>query len=105
VGSLRETTISLLAALLSEFEQDDDLARIVQPVTSPAHHLLGGFYFAVVLPQSSGEKCPVWAVSLLPRGELGYIVLLKTTEEAYGRTHKDLEDFMGGFKLISKIKG
>ncbi len=98
----KELAISLLDEIIRNYERgDNERIRIIIPVTGPAHHLLSGFYFVIVLPQQAKVKRPVWIYSVLPRGKLAYILVAKTTEEIYPKVRDDIRASVGSFTPIS----
>ncbi len=89
--------INLLAEMIKTFQVNGGRARILQQVTSPAHQVLKGDYFAVVAPAESNVDWPVIVCAVLPRGDFFYILYLQTTELSYPAVRHEFERIVQRF--------
>lgn len=86
---------SLMANL---FDRDGSEIRseIIQPVTAPAHPVLKGAYFLILLPESENQSF-VRLVCVLPRKPWIYIVECRTPEKHYPIVRDELEGIVRRF--------
>jgi hypothetical protein len=92
----KELAISLLAEMIARYEADGARVQILQQVTSPAHQLLKGDYFALVAPDNITDK-PIIIYSILPRGDLFYVLSFQTNDTVYPEVRQELEEFVQRF--------
>ncbi len=92
-----ELAITVLAELLDRYEINGRRVAILQPVTSPAHQVLKGDYFAVKLPAVNGQASQILVVALLPRGNTVFVIQSQTTEQAYPQIRDELQDLVRRF--------
>jgi hypothetical protein len=95
----KNMAITLLAELLRAYEHNNRQARLVVPVTQPAHRLMQGAYFMVLFPDAEPV---VQVVSVLSRRHLAYIIECRTTESHYTGHRADFEKIVAGFESIPK---
>lgn len=100
----KDMTIDVLAELLQKYETPQHRAKILTPVSTPAHRVMQGAFFVAVFPKHPDLPYPVWIVSLLPRGNLAYIIIGETTEEYYPMVRDDLQKIVSRFDPVSKLK-
>lgn len=98
-----DTAISIMAQALANYETRRERARILLKTTVPAHHLLQGAYWAVILPASQENKLNVWVLTVLPRRNLTYIILSQTTEPDYAMVNSSLEKIVTRFDVLSML--
>ncbi len=104
-ASAEDLVIDYLAGLLQEYERGER-ATILQSPTTPAHAVLKGAWFAVILPKSADIAMPVWVVAFLPRGDKMFIIQSETTENDYPLLRKELEEIVQRFHpLPSALPG
>ena len=96
-GTAKSSAVNYLAEQISEHERGKVRARILQPVSGPAHAVLKGAYFVMALPPSGGVLMPVQIVALLPRNDLFYIIKIETTEKDYADLRNELEGIVRRF--------
>ena len=98
---MRDLGIEYLAEHLETY---DTFARteVMQQVSEPAHSVLKGSYFALLLPNAA-NRFRVRIVALLPRQGMIYVVQSKTTENAYSHLHQELEHMVRNFKPIPSV--
>jgi len=97
----RELAITMLHELMLKYERNGRRIRIIRPVSQPAHHLLQGSYFVIVLPENARVSRPVFVVSVLPRGNLFYFIIATTSERDYPSVKDDLQKIVGSFRPLS----
>lgn len=95
----KELAIDYLAEIIANFEQNNERVRIVQQVQTPAHVVLKGAYFIVVLPDAAVDM-PVQIVALLPRNEFIYVISSETTEAAYPDYKNEIEEIVQRFYAL-----
>jgi hypothetical protein len=95
----KNMAITLLAELLRACEHNHGQARLIVPVTQPAHRLMQGAYFMVLFPDAEPV---VQVVSVLSRRHLAYIIECRTTESQYPGYRVDFEKIVAGFQSIPK---
>ncbi|NIA29235.1 MAG: hypothetical protein GWP06_04880 [Actinobacteria bacterium] len=100
----KDMTIDVLAELLKKYETPQHRAKILVPVSTPAHRIMQGAFFVAVFPKHPDLSYPVWIVSLLPRGNWAYIIIGETTEKYYPMVRDDLQKIVSRFEPISKLK-
>ncbi|MBN1559232.1 hypothetical protein JW998_03235 [candidate division KSB1 bacterium] len=89
--------LDYLAELIAAHERPQERLRIIQQVKSPAHQLLKGAYFVIVMPADAGICMPVWIAAFLPRGDWLYVIRLETTEASYPRLKDELQEIVQRF--------
>ncbi len=94
--SAKDAAIDYLAALLQEYEKKER-ALILQPTTTPAHAILKGAWFAVILPESAEIEMPVRVVAFLPRRDKMFVVQSETTGKDYPLLREELEEIVRRF--------
>ncbi len=98
----KDLAISLLAEILEKYETNKERANILVPATLPAHHVLVGHYWAVVLPEKRVDK-NIWVLSVMPRRNVTYIVLNKTFESHYDEYKSVFQKINHGFRTLSML--
>ena len=97
----KDLAITLLAEWLEKYETPAQRAKIVIPVSTPAHKILQGAYLVVVLPPGRVSR-PVRVLSVLPRNDLAYILVFESSEANYPALKEELEKIASGFTALSK---
>ncbi|MBN1542482.1 hypothetical protein JW992_10080 [candidate division KSB1 bacterium] len=97
VQEVKELAIGLLDEMIASAEKEGERVEILQPPTSPAHRILQGWYYALVLPQ---ENSPVWVVSVLPRGDLVFLIWCRTTDGNYVHVRDECQALTSRFRPL-----
>jgi len=95
-----DMALNLLAEIIAKDETGGGRVRILQPVTSPAHSVLKGAYFAVVVPENTLLSMPVQILAILPRGDQFYCIKISTTEIAYPQLREEFEELVQRFNPL-----
>ncbi|MBN2411057.1 hypothetical protein JXQ31_05140 [candidate division KSB1 bacterium] len=98
-----DMAINFLSEILDMYETPGKSANILQRTITPAHHILQGAYWVALLPESRENKLNLWVLCVLPRRNLTYIVLSKTTEKDYPLYNKSFEKIVGRFEALSML--
>ncbi len=98
----KDLAISLLAEIFEKYETSKERANLLVPTTLPAHHVLVGYYWAVVLPEKRVEK-NVWVLSVMPRRNVTYIVLNRTNQDRYDNYKSVFQKINHGFRTLSML--
>ena len=93
----KDLAISILDGMIDGAEDSNGRVSLLQPLSGPAHRILQGWYFALILPEPGS---PVWVVTVLPRGELIFILWCRTDEENYVRVREDCQALTSRFKPL-----
>jgi len=97
---VRELTITLLAEVLKNVEISGSAltrARVLVPVSEPAHHLMRGAYFAVVTPPPPSVR----VITVLPRRDWLYIIEGRCPEPFYSEYRPALSGAVRRFTPLS----
>ena len=98
-----DLAINFLSEILGMYETPSKRANIIQRTITPAHHILQGAYWAVLLPESPENRLNLWVLSVLPRRNLNFIVLSKTSEKEYPVFVKSFERIVSHFEALSML--
>ncbi len=101
--SSEDLAINFLSEILGMYETPGKNANILQRTITPAHHILQGAYWVTLLPESRENKLNLWVLCVLPRRNLTYILLCKTTEQDYPLFNKSFEKIVGHFEALSML--
>jgi len=99
-----DLAISFLSEILGMYETPTQRANIIQRTVMPAHHILQGAFWATLLPASQENKLNLWVLSVLPRRNLTFIVLSKTSEKDYPVFVKSFERIVSRFEALSMME-
>lgn len=92
----RGVTIQLLDEWIKKHEQNDRV-EILQPVESPAHHLLKGWYVVFTYRRSA------YILSVLPRYEFTYVLLIESSVSAYPKLRSELKKVVSRFRPLPSV--
>jgi len=98
-----DLAINFLSEIIGMYETKDKRAQILQRTTIPAHHILQGAYWVALLPESKENKLNLWVLCVLPRRNLTYIILSKTSEKDYPVFSKSFERIVSHFEALSML--